>query len=470
MMNKLVLSALAAAALSADSTELQNLKAQMAQMEAMMKTMQQKIATLENAGTAKTTLNEEAHEHPADEHQDHSLAHEVHKAASGIDISLVLDASYVNRSKKDEELAHLELPGVAHGLFAPHNHNGSSHPTYNAQNGFNLNYGELGLHSSVTPNVEAEALLHFSENAVDIEEAFFTFCNLPYGLHLKGGKFLSDFGYLNSTHHHEWSFSDMPLVYEAFLGNHGIDEIGVQLQWVAPTSNYLMAGFEALQGKNESMFGNEALSDPRDTEVTLSGSPSQPSLLIGYVKTAAEFADTTLSAGVSWARGKSRIDHFSDETPYGFSGESDLYGIDFTLHHRFSGGAFLTWQNEWLHRDMEGTYFADDGTTLTPSAIRKKQSGYYSQLVYSPDEFWGIGARYDMIDRNDITGTDLFSPENMDQYTAMIEYRDGEFARYRLQYTHSDAFFNEAQQRQNIDSLIFSVNLLLGSHSDHSHD
>ena len=54
----------------------------------------------------------------------------------------------------------------------------------------------------------------------------------------------SNFGYLNEQHHHSYDFADMPLVYESFLGMHGINETGLQLQWVAPTDTYLMLGAE----------------------------------------------------------------------------------------------------------------------------------------------------------------------------------------------------------------------------------
>lgn len=468
-MNKLLLSSLAAALLCADDTEIQSLKAQMAQMEAMMKAMQEKINHLEHQRPVQTADVDEIH------HDNAHSAHNLPKAVSDFDLSLVLDTSYVSRSQKDEQLAHLELPGIAHGLFAPHNHNGSSHPTYNAQNGFNLNYAEMGIHSELTSNLDAEVLLHFSEGGVDIEEAFFTAHDLPYNLRLKGGKFLSDFGYLNNRHHHEWSFSDMPLVYEAFLGNHGIDEIGAQLQWTAPTDTYLMLGIEALQGKNEGMFAQAAINNPYagQEEEVLSGSAQQPSLYLGYVKTSADIGDSTILAGASWAHGNTRINHFSDETPYAISAKSNLYGLDLTLHYRIHPHSALVWQSEWLYRDMKGTYIADSDNDVSTvnelvySPIHKKQAGYYTQLVYTPSEEWGIGARYDAIYRNHITGTDQFAPENMDQFSAMVEHRSGETARYRLQYTHSNAFFNEAQERQNLDSLIFSVNLLLGSHSDH---
>lgn len=121
---------------------------------------------------------------------------------------------------------------------------------------------------------------------MEIEEAYVTSRNLPYNFRARGGKFLSDFGRLNNQHHHIWNLSDMPLVYEAFLGNHGINEIGAQLQWVTPLPHYLMIGVEALQGKNEGMFGQAAINNPIDgkEEEILAGSAAQPSLLVGYEK------------------------------------------------------------------------------------------------------------------------------------------------------------------------------------------
>lgn len=258
----------------------------------------------------------------------------------------------------------------------------------------------------------------------------------------------------------------MPLVYEAFLGNHGIQEIGAQLQWIAPTSHYLMFGIEALQGKNEMMFGHEAVSNPNDDEDLLSASASQPSLFVGYAKTSADIGDTTILAGASLARGKSKID--DEEHP--FAGESTLYGVDLTLKHFFDSYSSLTWQSEWLYRDMKGVEFHENGGVFEPENLRKKQAGYYTQLVYAPDQSWRFGLKYDNIYKNDVieNGTNQNQPKNMNQYTAMIEYHTSEFARYRLQYTHSNALFNEeGDHRHDLDSLIFSVNIAMGRHNAH---
>ena len=470
-MQKILLSTMAAVSLMANENELATLKAQMAQMRQMMQSMQQKIDTLEAAEKPAAVTVETPSGTPARS----TFAVTAEKAASLLDLSVILDASYVKRSKKDEALAHLELPGVAHGLIGSHSHDGHDHATYNASNGFNLNYAEMAIHSTVDPYLDADAVFHFSEGSVEIEEAYFTSRNLPFGLRARGGKFLSAFGRLNNQHHHVWSFSDMPLVYEAFLGNHGINEIGAQLQWVAPTATYLMFGVEALQGKNEAMFGQEAIASPYNAETVLAGSAPQPSLLVAYAKTSFDIANTSILAGASYANGKSRLNHFADETPHAFAGESDLYGIDLTLKHYFDSYSHLTWQSEWLYRDMEGTQFADqDGDLSTVDMVspsmHKHQAGYYTQLVYAPNQSWSLGARYDNIYQNNViqNGVDQAKPENMDQYSAMVSYNSSEFARYRLQYTHSNALFNEEGARQNLDSLIFSVNLAIGRHGAHS--
>lgn len=472
-MKKLLLSTLTAASLLANDSELQTLKAQLEQMSKMMKEMQEKIDRLEHADTPEPAGVHTSQHHLSSEPHTSHAEHE----SSLLDISLNLDASYVSRSKRDEELTHLELPGIAHGLIGSDSHAGHDHTPYNASNGFNLNYAEMLFHGTLNPSLDADAVFHFTEEGVEIEEAYITRTNLPYNFRVRGGKFLSEFGRLNNQHHHEWSFSDMPLVYEAFLGLHGINEIGAQLQWVAPTSHYLMFGFEALQGKNEAMFGQTAIHNPYtgQEEEVLSASANQPSLYVGYVKTAADIGNTTILAGASIAHGNSRQDHFADETPYAFSGKSDLYGMDLTLIHRFDNDRSVMWQSEWLYRNKKGTHISDsDNDLLTPdelvySSMDAQQAGYYSQLIYAPAQSWKIGARYDNIYQNELLINDVNQnmPENMNQYSAMIEYSTSESARYRLQYTHSNALFNEEGIRQNLDSLIFSFNITLGEHSDH---
>ncbi|PNV83209.1 MAG: hypothetical protein C0627_06685 [Sulfurimonas sp.] len=386
------------------------------------------------------------------------------------DISLILDASYVDRNVKDDEVGHLELPGVAHGLLGSHSHGDDNHATYNAENGFNINYAELVLSSSVDPFFTMDGVFHFSENGVEIEELFFTSNALGYGTKIKGGKFNSNFGYLNEQHHHYWDFADMPLVYEAFLGMHGINEKGAQIQWTAPTPFYLMAGFEVLQGENEQMFGNETIGDVEDP---IAAGKDGPTLYIGYIKASHDIGNTTLLGGLSYAQGKSRIDHSGDEeNPHAFSGDAKLYGADFVVLHALDSYKSIKWQSEYLQRELDGTQYAldTDGTVLGSPSMLKEQSGLYSQLIYTHDKNWRMGARYDTILKNDVTknGLDVEQHSGLDKYTAMVEYHTSEFARFRLQYSRDNAMFNEDGQREKIDTVILQANISIGAHAAHS--
>ncbi len=390
------------------------------------------------------------------------------------DISLVTDFSYVYRDVSDAELQHLEIPGVAHGIMGVHDHDGASHATYNANNGFNLNYAELVLSSSVDPYFNMDAVFHFSESGVEVEEAYFTTTSLPANLRLRGGKLLSEFGRINSQHAHFWDFGDMPLVYEAFLGSHGINELGVQLQWVAPIDHYLMIGAEVLQGNNEYMFGNAQISDPNAGEdaAPLASEVRAPSLYVGYVKTSFDIGNTTILPGISYAYGSSRLDHFEDEeNPHAFAGDSALYGADLTVKHYFDSYCFLTWQSEWMMRDMDGTQYANNTDTNTTSSadLNKKQAGYYTQLVYALNQNWRAGVRYDNIYMNDVTenGTDKDLPDNFNRYSAMAEYHPSEFSRIRLQYNRNNALYNEEGERQDINTVMLQVNIAIGAHAAH---
>jgi hypothetical protein len=258
----------------------------------------------------------------------------------------------------------------------------------------------------------------------------------------------------------------MALVYEAFLGSHGINEIGAQLQWIAPTPIYLMLGAEVLQGSNEQMFGREAIMIDEDI---IAPSASAPSLVVAYAKSSFELTDTTTALlGASLAIGDARLDHLEDEEPHAFYGDSSLYGIDATLKHYFNSYSYLNWQSEWLYRELDGKQYnqaADIHVNMT-----KKQAGYYTQLIYAHNQNWRAGIRYDSIYKNDVTAnaTAKNLEDGFDKYSLMLDYTFSEFSRLRLQYNRNNAMFNEEGERQHIDTYIVQLNISIGAHGAHA--
>jgi hypothetical protein len=263
----------------------------------------------------------------------------------------------------------------------------------------------------------------------------------------------------------------MPLVYESFLGLHAINEIGAQLQWTAPTSTYLMFGAEVLQGENEQMFGNNTIGD---TEAPITKGSQAPSLFVGYIKSSIDVGDTTILGGLSYANGSSRVDHSQEEAPSVFSGDSSLYGVDLTIKHYFDSYSFLSWQSEWLMRDMDGIEYtldpADISVVTATANLRKKQAGVYTQIEYGINKNFSAAIRYDTIYKNDVveSGVNMNEPDSLNGYSAMIEYKTSEFAKFRLQYNRNEALYNEDAIKQKIDTIIFQANIAIGAHGAHS--
>lgn len=379
------------------------------------------------------------------------------------DISLIMDGSYVYRDIKDNEAKELEVPSIAHGLIGSHEHGGHEHATYNQEKGFNLNYAELVLSSNVDPLLSLDGVFHFSENGVEIEELYFSSNFLGDGTKLKGGKFLSNFGYLNEQHHHAWNFGSMPLVYHAFLGDHGINEKGLQFQYTLPTSTYAMVGVELLQGENEGSFGHESIDEMGVSK------KDGATMFVGYLKSSYDIGNTTLYGGVSYATGKSRHDDLEDDhNPHAFAGDAKLYGADFVLHHQLNSYSYIKWQNEYLERRLDGTSYSD--TTKIFAQTLKKQAGLYSELVYAYDQNYRAGIRYDTFTKNSVykNSTKVSQPGGLNKYSAMIEYNTSEFARFRLEYSYDRAMFNEDGKRKPINTIMLQANISIGAHAPHA--
>ena len=381
------------------------------------------------------------------------------------DISLIVDVSYNNISFDEEgHTEHLEIPGFVHG--GGHDHEDHAHTSLAGEDGFNFNYAELVIGASVDNYFDLKGVFHLSEDDFEVEEAFATTRSLPYHLQAKIGKFKSDFGYLNNKHRHNYNFYEAPLVYQALLGDHGINEIGMQLHYVFPTAYYVMAGVEALQGDNERSYGTEGFGTVDDV--------NQPNLWVGYLKTSFDIGGGTLLGGVSMAKGDSRINHLEDEEEaHAFAGDTTFYGADLVYKYYFAADHAITWQNEYIYREMDGTKYipSDTGDTFANQIAQKKeQAGYYTELIYQHDRNWRAGVRYSALNQNDITANikKLDVPDDMYVTTAMLEYNPSEFSRLRLQYNYNSSLYDEEGDKNNKNEIVLQFNYAIGAHGAHA--
>ena len=331
-------------------------------------------------------------------------------------IALIGNMSAVSRDISNERYSSYTIPGF---IDQP-----QEELPFNEKRGFNLNYAELEIFSTVGPYIDFFSAFHISKDSLEISELFVTTRTMPYGLRFKGGKFKSEFGRINSKHQHAWHFASIPLVFESFFGQEGLCDEGVQLQWIAPTDFYLMAGVEAMQGSNEYSFG--------DTDGV--------NQMVSYLKTAVDLSDmTTLLGGVTYMQGKN-----------GF-GDTKIYGADLTLRTNFDSYSSLTWQNELLYREKP----LADGSVA-------EQAGLYSELIYDYNQNWSGGIRYDTLYKN-IPG----EPEPLDRYTAMVMYRPFEFTKLRLQYTYDKSKYFAGEQK-NMQEILLDLTFEAGAHGAHA--
>jgi hypothetical protein len=395
------------------------------------------------------------------------------------DISMIVDMSYASRNKDQDGLAGLMIPGVIEDYYGQEegDGHGHAHGAYSPDNGFNFNYAELVMSANVDPNFSLDTVFHFTEDGVSIEEAYFTNTTALDGLRIRGGKLLSEFGRLNQQHHHFWDFNDMPLIHQAFVGNEGLNEVGLQLQYTLPFEEYVMIGGEVLQGDNEKSFGNDTLTTSNDEEVK---GASAPSLLVGYLKGSFDIGDTSVLPGVSYIYGESRSQHThadgADAHEITFDGTSSIVNLELTVKHFFDSYSFLAWQTEWMHMEKKGDEYHVETVGAVVGATEQEaqkitQAGYYTQLVYAHDQNWRVGARYDSIYKNDYGFTEEALPSTpYNSYTVMAEYHWSEFSRLRLEYTQNDALYTEGAngfESTDVKTLMLSLNLAIGAHAAH---
>ncbi len=111
----------------------------------------------------------------------------------------------------------------------------------------------LELYISGYLNPYASAAMNLAwhgEHSAEIEELYGTILRgLPFGMNLRVGKYLLEFGRLNTVHPHAYSFLHRPLVHESFFGEEGLNDVAVRGSFMIPTgSAFTEVMIAALQG------------------------------------------------------------------------------------------------------------------------------------------------------------------------------------------------------------------------------
>ncbi|MCG5525383.1 TonB-dependent receptor [Ectothiorhodospira haloalkaliphila] len=401
-----------------------------------------------------------------------------HQVTSGSafnpDISVIVDTVYFN-----EFSGHVDDPA---GFEAGHDHGHGGHDHgHDLDEGFNLREIELAFSASVDNYFDAFVMLALDEHDIEVEEAYATTRNLPAGLQIKAGKFLSDIGYINSQHPHDWAFVDRPLVNEFLFGDHGLQETGVQLTWMPATQTYTRFGIELLQGETSGIANYEGSKGSINGQRRILKDSSGPRLVTAFAKFGPDLGfDHAAQFGISggYASTFQKSDEHStrhedwDGTAW-FAGLDGVYKYD---AGRSFGHGDWTLQGEYFYREIDvdrrDVNFEADGNgpagfVRNEQSFKNKQDGLYLQAIHGIAPRWQAGFRAEALGlTNDIGRGDGESFGTSYRYAGNVTFRPTEFSMLRGQVNRSD-FATEDGDDGDGWSFMLQFQMALGVHGAH---
>jgi len=376
-------------------------------------------------------------------------------------LNLSFDALFAAGSSTADDIPHLQL--------------GGHDPV---QRGFTAQNLETVFEGYVDPYFRGQASLvgHIAPDGdfhFEAEEAYLETIALPANLQVKAGQFLTEFGRINPTHPHTWSFVDAPLVVGRFLGAEGLRNPGARVSWIAPTPFYseLFFAVQNSQGAtaysfrgsghshdhegNDLIFGRERIE--RETD-HLGDMLFTPRYAVSFDLT----ENQTLLVGASATFGPNNTGQDTD---------TQIFGMDFLWkwksprHH--AGFPFVAWQTEVMARRFEAGAFAfDENGDGMPEVDLPRETlwdyGLYSQLTWGFQKGWVVGLRGDWVSGE--RGAFYPDPDRDTRWriSPNLTWYPTEFSKLRLQYNYDD--------RENIGvdhSVWLQFEFMLGAHAAH---
>jgi hypothetical protein len=182
-------------------------------------------------------------------------------------------------------------------------------------------------------------------------------------------------------------------------------------------------------------------------------------------------------AGLSYqdADANGRVSSFGvdpDVSTAVFTGTSELTIADFVWKWAKNGNPrdrYYVVQAEYLHRKESGALeLALPVPAIFDGDYAGTQSGFYVQGVYQFRPRWRAGLRYDRLDASNtvaFSGVAVFNPLSDDhepsRVSAMADFSNSEFSRFRLQYNRDDS------RQQSDDQVVLQYTMSLGAHGAH---
>ncbi len=409
-------------------------------------------------------------------------------------MSVILDFTYAYSTEEAEEPAGFELGEHSHGHGHDHDHG--------IADGFNLRELELTFTGTVDPYFDAMAMVTMSGHDIEVEEAHITTRMLPAGFQIKAGQFLSDVGYINKKHLHDWLFADQPWMREFLFGDEGLNEKGIQLSWLPPTPLYTRLGVEVLEGESPGVAAYEGPGRHQIVSLTPGpgGAPTRnrwrapdglrerdgPRLFTGFAKFAPDIGlNSALQFGAfgGYSRAYQAKEAHSSGRLETWDGDAWFAGADIVYKYDgqgVMGHRNLVLQAEYMFRQLDLDYqsreFVNFSTLAATDANRQrwKQDGLYVQGVYGFAPRWTAGLRADVMGLVNDGYAGRGVPERFGtsyRWTGQLSYAPTEFSRIRLQAGYADPAHDDngnGHDHHEAWMFVLQYNVSLGAHGAHA--
>ena len=311
-----------------------------------------------------------------------------------------------------------------------------------AANGFTLQQLELSLGGSIDPTFRFDGNLVFSLFGVEVEEAYATTTELPGGLQLRAGQFLTRFGRVNPTHPHGWSFVDQSLIIGKTFGSEGGRGLGLEASWLAPLPWYSLVTVSSQQAAGDCCSRSMAEAASLDL--------SSPADLISTVRLE-QFADLSDQLGLSVG-----LSAQSGANGTGFGNRSDNFGVDLYLRHRDAADP--------LRRSTSVTLEAIARRRQLPGRLLE-DAGLLAQVVQGWSPHWESGARFEAFSGIDRDPADPDWESARTRTTLQATYFPSHFSRLRLQGSYDTPGGDGAE----IGAVMLALELVGGDHGSHGY-
>lgn len=358
--------------------------------------------------------------------------------------------------------------------------------------GFTLQQGELSLAGAVDPYLRGEAHVLFTNDLVELEEAFMTTTSLPHGLEAEFGYMFTEYGLINPLHPHAWDWIDQPVILSRLFGPDGLRSPGMRLAWLTPLpwfSEVHLGVQNANEGERTFSFVSPDAAGGRPAVKRTTQALSDLLYLVRW----GQFWDLTPQTGLKFG---TNLLHGPNST--GSDGQTWIYGLDWKLRWRpennFRGWPFFLWQTEIHKRDYTADFYVpgaspppDDGghgyahahgseeesTGELPqepiAGDLLRDAGLYTQVLYGLRYGWAAGLRFEFASgsRPSIGGRQN-DPLRDDRYrvSPLLVWHPTEYSRFRLQYNYDNARFLKAGDAHTV---WFGGEILYGAHPAHKY-